>query len=228
MANRRSSDNRSLWMASDLSSTLVPRGPLLDGGPLLSQFRDSRSAWCYYKSPAVMPPLVAFLRYRLFTDDNPDRDSIACAYGVLQFSADPVPTLNIRRMFHQMSSICSPYCHLHRYEYFATGIFSDLDQRSILQMFGEMEVCAQYVHSAQFIQTTDSYILLYIGNCAKITHSLSMTPITPGVSRFESQQFDKVFVFVIHTYPWHRICESAFVPDDDISAPSSVMAFIRQ
>ena len=89
-------------------------------------------------------------------------DGVACAYGVLQFSADPVPTLNIRRMFHRTSRICSPHCCVHRYEYFASGVFSDLDHRSISQTFGEMEVSAQYVHSARFLQITKSYILFYI------------------------------------------------------------------
>ena len=89
-------------------------------------------------------------------------DGVACAYGVLQFSAAPVPTLNIRRMFHQLSRICGPHCHLHRYEYFARGVFSNLDHRSILRTFGEMEVSAQYVHSARFLWIADPHILSYI------------------------------------------------------------------
>ena len=39
-----------------------------------------------------------------------------------------------------------------------------------------------------------------LGNYAKIMHSLSMTWITTGVSCFEAQYFDKLFVFVICTY----------------------------
>jgi len=89
-------------------------------------------------------------------------DSVACAYGVLQFSANLVPMLNIRRMFHQTSEICNPHCGTHWYEYLANGIFLDLDHRSILQMFSEMEVIAQYVHSARFLQITNSYILFCI------------------------------------------------------------------
>ena len=86
-------------------------------------------------------------------------DGVTCAYGVLQFSAGPVSTLNIRRTFHQTSLICSPHCHIHRYEYFASGIFSDSGHRSILQTFGEIEVCAQYIHSSRFLRIANSYIL---------------------------------------------------------------------
>lgn len=129
-------------------------------------------------------------------------DGVACAYGVLQFSACPVPTLNIRRMFHQTSLICNPHCHTHRYEYFTSGIFSDLDHGSILQMFGEIEVCAQYVHSSRLLRITNSYIPFHstLGNCAKITHSLSMTRITLGVFHFETQYLDRLSAFVIRTY----------------------------
>ena len=89
-------------------------------------------------------------------------DGVACVYGVLQFSANPVPTLNICRMFHQTSRICSPYCYVHRYEYLASGIFSDLNDKSVLQTFGEIEVSVQYVRSARSLQITKSYILFYI------------------------------------------------------------------
>ena len=90
-------------------------------------------------------------------------DGVACAYGVLQFYANPVPTLNIRRMFHQTSSICGPHCRVHQYEYFASGIFLDLGRRSIWETFSEVEVNAQYVvHSAGFLQIANSYIPFYI------------------------------------------------------------------
>ena len=89
-------------------------------------------------------------------------DGVACAYGVLQFSADLVSASNIRRMFHRSSRICSPHCYTHRYEYFASGVFLDLDHRSILRTFSEMEVSAQYVHSTWFLQIANSYILSHI------------------------------------------------------------------
>ena len=72
-------------------------------------------------------------------------DGVACAYGVLQFSAGPISMLNIRRMFHQTSLICHPLCYFHRYEYFASGIFSDLDDVMMIYVFREMEIAARYV-----------------------------------------------------------------------------------
>ena len=72
-------------------------------------------------------------------------DGIAYAYGVLQFSASQVSLLNIRRMFHQTSLICNPHCYFHRYEYFASGVFLDMDPISIWFVFREMEIAAQYV-----------------------------------------------------------------------------------
>ena len=72
-------------------------------------------------------------------------DGIACAYGVLQFSASRVSVLNFHRMFHQMSSICNPHCFFHQYEYFASGVFLDMDLVLIWFVFHEMEIAARYV-----------------------------------------------------------------------------------
>ena len=72
-------------------------------------------------------------------------DGVACVYGVLQFSARPVSVMNIRRVFHRTSRIFGAFCQAHRYEYFATGIFSDMEQLVIPLVFTEMEVAAQYV-----------------------------------------------------------------------------------
>ena len=74
-------------------------------------------------------------------------DGVACAFGVLQFGANLMSVLNVRRMFHQTSLIFHPLCYLHRYEYFSSGIFLDMDHVSILLAFHEMEVAAQYVYS---------------------------------------------------------------------------------
>ena len=74
-------------------------------------------------------------------------DGIACGYGVLQFCAGPVSVMNVHRMFHRTSRICGPVCHTHRYEFFANGIFLDMEQAAILPIFTDMEVAAQYVYS---------------------------------------------------------------------------------
>ena len=87
-------------------------------------------------------------------------DGVTSAYGVLQFTATRVSVSNIRRMFHQTSSICNPYCYFHRYKYFANGFFLDLDLASISLTFQQMEVAAQYVFSHLLFQTT--YTLFYI------------------------------------------------------------------
>ena len=77
-------------------------------------------------------------------------DGVTCTYGILQFHATPVSTMNIRRMFHRTSRICGPFCQAHQYEYFASGIFSDVEQAVIPTVFTEMEVAAQYVCSNKF------------------------------------------------------------------------------
>jgi hypothetical protein len=74
-------------------------------------------------------------------------DGVACAYGVLQFGARPVSVMNIRRVFHRTSRIYGPFCQAHRHEYFASGIFLDVEQAVIPLVFTEMEVAAQYVHT---------------------------------------------------------------------------------
>jgi len=72
-------------------------------------------------------------------------DGVATAYGVLQFSAQPVAVLNIQRVFHRTASVCAPFCHIHRYEYFATGVFLDVEQWTLPSVFDEMESAAQCV-----------------------------------------------------------------------------------
>ena len=77
-------------------------------------------------------------------------DGVACAYGVLQFSAIPVSVMNIRRMFHRTSKISGPFCPSHRYEYFSSGILSDVPREMLSLVFTEMEVAAQYVYPPNF------------------------------------------------------------------------------
>lgn len=72
-------------------------------------------------------------------------DGVGCSYGVLQFNATPISIMNIRRKFHQTSRIFSPLCHQHRYEYFASGVFSDAEPALLLEVFTAIEVAAQYV-----------------------------------------------------------------------------------
>ena len=72
-------------------------------------------------------------------------DGVASAHGVLQFSASDVSVMNIRRIFHQTSRIFGPICQTHRCEYFANGVFLDLEQPLLPLIFTEMEVAAQYV-----------------------------------------------------------------------------------
>ena len=74
-------------------------------------------------------------------------DGVATVHGVLQFSAQPVAVMNIQRVFHRTASICSPFCHAHRYEYFATGIFSDVERWTLLLVFNDMELAARFVCS---------------------------------------------------------------------------------
>lgn len=77
-------------------------------------------------------------------------DGVATAYGVLQFSAQPVAVMNIQRVFHRSALMCAPFCPVHRYEYFATGIFLDMERRALPPVFDEMESAARYVSSTQF------------------------------------------------------------------------------
>ena len=85
-------------------------------------------------------------------------DGIASGHGVLQFSATPVSVMNIRRNFHQASRVFAPLCRYHRYEYFASGIFSDAEQALLLQVFTEMEVAAQYVYSTNLLISNHSLL----------------------------------------------------------------------
>ena len=82
-------------------------------------------------------------------------DGIACGYGVLQFHASPVSVMNIRRMFHRTSRICGPFCQTHRYEYFASGVFLDVELAAIPPVFADMEVAAQCVVLPCFSAASD-------------------------------------------------------------------------
>lgn len=72
-------------------------------------------------------------------------DGVATAYGVLQFSAQPMAVMNIQRVFHRTASICAPFCPARRYEYFATSTFLDVEQRTLPLVFGKVESAARYV-----------------------------------------------------------------------------------
>jgi len=74
-------------------------------------------------------------------------DGVTCVFGVLQFGADPVSVMNIRRVFHRTSRVIRGLCHVHRYEYFANGIFADVERAVLPSVFIEMETAAQYVHN---------------------------------------------------------------------------------
>lgn len=80
-------------------------------------------------------------------------DGVTCGYGILQFIAPYVSVMNIRRMFHQTSRVCNPLCQDHRYEYVASGVFSDVERASIPSVFAEIEIAARYVHSASSYST---------------------------------------------------------------------------
>lgn len=72
-------------------------------------------------------------------------DGVACGYGVLQFRAPPVSVMNVRRVFHRTSRIHGPFCHAHRCEYFASGVFLDMEPVVTRMVFTEIEAAAQYV-----------------------------------------------------------------------------------
>lgn len=74
-------------------------------------------------------------------------DGIATAYGILQFTARPAAVMNIQRVFHRTALICAPLCQTHRYEYLATGIFSDVERWTVPLVFNEMEIAARYACS---------------------------------------------------------------------------------
>ena len=76
-------------------------------------------------------------------------DGVTCTSGVLQFGASPISVMNIRRAFHRTCRIINPLCNAHRYEYFANGIFANVEQATLLSSFTDMEVAAQYVHHNQ-------------------------------------------------------------------------------
>jgi len=113
-------------------------------------------------------------------------DGVATAYGVLQFSAQAVAAMNIRRVFHRTASVCAPFCHIHRYEYFATGIFLDVDRTTLLSMFNEMESAAQYVHSTQFHLILELLMHGCMPGSCVMTMTFSLMPrIIPNVFHSE-------------------------------------------
>jgi len=115
-------------------------------------------------------------------------DGVACVHGVLQFGAPPVSVMNIRRVFHRTSRICGACCQAHRYEYFASGVFSDLERVDIPPVFAEMEVAAQYVHSYQFLPIFKSFTCHCMsGNCAVTTPSLSTPQTAPNTFRTKAE-----------------------------------------
>ena len=121
-------------------------------------------------------------------------DGVACTHGVLQFGATPVSVMNIRRMFHRTSRICGPFCHVHRYEYSASGIFLDVERSAIPPMFTDIEVAAQYVQSnifpPIFKSLTHNPVL---GNYA-MTMLFSSTPQTTPSEFRTKAKFDFLFV----------------------------------
>jgi len=110
-------------------------------------------------------------------------DGVTTAYGVLQFSAPPVAVMNVQRAFHRAALLYAPFCHTHRYEYFATGIFLDVERRTLPLVFNEVELAVQYVPSVQFRPIFEFLICGSVsGSCVMTTTSLSMLRIIPGVS----------------------------------------------
>ena len=122
-------------------------------------------------------------------------DGVTSAYGVLQFSANRVSVLNIRRMFHQTSLICNPHCYFHRYEYFANGVFVDLDPVSVLFVFQQMEVAARYVHSNDIFYFRLLMPLSVLGNYVMVASSLSV-PWT-HLSASHSETYVRLSLFCI-------------------------------
>ena len=118
-------------------------------------------------------------------------DGVACAYGVLQFSAIPVSIMNIRRMFHRTSKISGPFCHTHRYEYFLSGILSDVPREMISLVFTEMEVAAQYVYPPNFLLFLFVHNFV-LGSYAMTTPFSLMSKIVPSVSHVE---YVRLFLF---------------------------------
>lgn len=111
-------------------------------------------------------------------------DGVATAYGVLQLGTPPVAVMNIQWAFHRTTLICTPFCHAHWYEYFATGIFLDVEWRTLPLVFDEMESAARYASFAQFHLIFKFLIHGSLsGSCVMTTTSLSTLWIMLGVSR---------------------------------------------
>jgi len=131
-------------------------------------------------------------------------DGVVCAHGVLQFGATSVSVMNIRWVFHRTSQICGPFCHAHRYEYFANGIFSDVERAVIPQVFTEMEVAAQYVHSNQFLPifkllTCNSAL----GSFATTMPFSLVTQMAPNAFRTKAE----VRFFFVLEIPTFHVCQ---------------------
>ena len=113
-------------------------------------------------------------------------DGVAYAYGVLQFSASRVSVLNIRRMFHHTSLICNPHCYFHRYEYFGSGVFLDVDPVTIWFLFREMEIATRCVCSVKILRFKLLTPYFLLGNYVMVA-SLPPAPwIHPSASHSET------------------------------------------
>lgn len=127
-------------------------------------------------------------------------DGVACAHGVLQFNAIPVSVMNIRRTFHRTSRIFGAFCHTHRYEYFASGIFLDVEREMLPLVFTEMEVAAQYVYPYRFPPIFKSLIYNFVLGNYVITMPFSLTLQTaPSGSRV------KMFFYFFFKFSMYHI-----------------------
>lgn len=88
----------------------------------------------------------------------------------------------------------------------------------------EIEVCAQYVHSSQFLQITDSYILFYIRELCE-DHALFVddTDYTRRLPFWNVVPW--IYFLYLYVHMRSAAAESESLPDDDIGA---VMIFICQ
>ena len=113
-------------------------------------------------------------------------DGVACAHGVLQFSASDVSVMNIHRVFHRTSQIFGAICQTHWYEYFARGIFSDVEQAVLPLVFTEMEVAAQYMYQTPLQFIPEMLICVYVlGSCVMAVSLSSISWTAPNVFHTE-------------------------------------------
>ena len=113
-------------------------------------------------------------------------DGVACAHGVLQFSASNVSVMNIPRVFHWTSQIFGAICQTHRYEYFARGIFLDVDQMVLPLVFTEMEVAAQCMYQTPLHFIPKMLICIHVlGSCVMAMFLLLISQTAPNVFHTE-------------------------------------------